>query len=81
MVEITDKVAIPENITKYRAAMKTMDVGHSFPVPNGEEKEVRYIAWDLFHKEGDDGKPVSEKRFKTKRDPLDLENFRCWRVK
>lgn len=81
MVEITDKVAIPEQVTKYRGAMKKMNVGDSFTVPNGEEKEVRYIAWDLFHKEDDAGKPISEKRFKTKRDPLDLENFRCWRIK
>ncbi len=80
MVEITNEVALPET-TKWGEAMKKMNVGQSFPVTNGEERDVRYVAWNMFHRTSENGIPVSEKRFKTKRDPLDLENFRCWRIK
>jgi|GEM_PF-653464 len=80
MVEITDQVALPEPVANWGKAMKKMDVGHSFPVTNGDEKDVRYVAWNLFHRKNEDtGEPVSEKRFTVKRDPLDGENFRCWR--
>lgn len=80
MIEITDQVALPERVADKGKVMHQMDVGQSFAVQNGEEKEVRHLAWSLFHKEDKvTRKPISAKRFTVKRDPMDILNYRCWR--
>ncbi len=79
-MEITDQVALPERVADKGKVMRQMDVGQSFSVQNGEENEVRHLAWRLFHRENKEtGKPISEKRFTVKRDPTDILNYRCWR--
>ena len=82
MVEITDQVALQECVGDKGRVLQKMKVGESFAVRAGEEKDVRWTAWNLFHRVDEStGLPLSEKRFTVKRDPLDQENFRCWRKK
>ncbi|MCL7987766.1 hypothetical protein M8998_07430 [Sphingobacterium sp. lm-10] len=79
MIEITDKVPSPVK-TKLGGIMEKLEVGQSFPIEYGREKQARQEAWNLFHRiNPTTNLPMSEKKFTVRRDPNDVANFRCWR--
>lgn len=79
MVEITDKIPSPTK-DAFDSIMAEMKIGESFPIQNGKEKAVRHSAWRYFHRIDPITKvPISNKVFTVRRDPTDLDNFRCWR--
>ncbi len=72
-MEIQKDVPRPFVSRDWVKTLDEMEVNDSIPVKEGSQQSVRQISARYFHKRG-------EKRFTTKRDPIDKENYRTWRL-
>lgn len=72
-MEISNKVPRPFIAKDWVEKLDEMEVNDSISIKGGSEKSVRQISARYFHKRGN-------KRFTTKKDPLDKKNYRVWRL-
>lgn len=70
--KIDSDIPVPSELC-WREKLDLLEVGDSIKVFSGSEKTVRIVSNEDFHKKG-------TKRFTTRIDPRDIDNYRTWRI-